>query len=129
MLIITFWQKNLSPLHLASEGGHAELCILLLDWGINVNIKNRVSSPLAVQLKFNKNQSGSAPIHLAAYSGHSNVVASLISHGAMVNASAYVRKNKNSFTCITMRLNRTETLLYTWPALRDTSTYASSFLI
>ncbi|XP_068733040.1 ankyrin repeat domain-containing protein 39-like isoform X2 [Montipora capricornis] len=57
-----------TALHYASRSGHADICLLLLERGANVNAQTR---------------SGKATsLHRAAYSGHSEVMKILIKHGA-----------------------------------------------
>ncbi|XP_068686584.1 ankyrin repeat domain-containing protein 39-like isoform X2 [Montipora foliosa] len=57
-----------TALHYASRSGHANICLLLLERGADVNAQTR---------------SGKATsLHRAAYSGHSEVMKILIKHGA-----------------------------------------------
>lgn len=59
-----------SPLHLAAQGNHVEVCKILLQAGISTNARTKVDR---------------TPLHLAAYEGHLEVVLLLLKEGAHIN--------------------------------------------
>ena len=69
---------NLTPLHLASFGGHTDTALALIERGADVN---------------SRNTDNFTPLHLASREGHIGVVLELIKRGADVN-----RGNDNNVT-------------------------------
>src|SRR5216683_2608287 len=61
------FDDELSPLHLASRGGHVEIAQFLVNHGVDAAAKNKY---------------GLTPLHLASSLGHLDVARSLIEHGA-----------------------------------------------
>ena len=95
-----------TPLYIASEEGHTDVVSVLLKWGANYNIDNRIQeTPLHIASKeghigvvrvlldaaqsedyVNKpDNSGNTPLHIASKNGHTDVVAELVCAGAQVN--------------------------------------------
>lgn len=66
------WDDNqLTPLHWAAEGCHAELIRLLIENGANINARNRQQE---------------TPLHWAAFSEHTDTTQLLIEKGAQIHA-------------------------------------------
>ena len=79
---IAYGRQNQSLLHQAAQTDSVELIELLIDKGIDVNVKNRT---------------GQTPLHLACRSGNKEVVELLIDKGADVNAKA---QSQNQFITV-----------------------------
>jgi ankyrin len=75
-------QHNITPLHVAAKWGKANMVVLLLDKGANLESKTR---------------DGLTPLHCAARSGHENVVDVMIQRGAPISA-----KTKNGLAPLHM---------------------------
>lgn len=65
------FQLGTSPLHLAAQNNHLEVCELLIRAGISIDARTKVDK---------------TPLHMAAYEGHENVVNCLVKSGADINA-------------------------------------------
>lgn len=60
-----------TPLQLASQEGHSECVLVLLEYGADVN---------------GKGNDGSVPLHEASYNGHNDCIIALLKHEANINA-------------------------------------------
>lgn len=66
-----YFQLGTSPLHLAAQNNHVEVCEILLRAGISRDARTKVDR---------------TPLHMAAYEGHINVVECLLIHGAFCDS-------------------------------------------
>lgn len=62
-----FLQLGVSPLHVAAQNNHLEICEILLRAGISRDARTKVDR---------------TPLHMAAYEGHLEIVETLLIHGA-----------------------------------------------
>jgi len=98
------------PLHVATDGNHTEIAILLLDKGADVNAQdNDGETPLHIasfkgyieiaELLLDRgadvnardgwSQSGRTPLHFAAWGGNSEIAKLLLDKGADINAKRW----------------------------------------
>ena len=81
--------SRVTPLHLAAQHGHAEVCRLLLAAGAQVN---------AAMETQHGNVTGITPLHLAVQADHMDVMDVLLETGADVQSSTQSTKTDNTET-------------------------------
>ncbi|KAJ7636552.1 ankyrin repeat-containing domain protein, partial [Roridomyces roridus] len=74
LLIIHTGDDGNTPLHLALANGHADVAMLLIEKGADINVKD---------------DDGSTPLHVALAKGHADVAKLLIERGANISLCTY----------------------------------------
>lgn len=79
-----------SPLHLAAQNNHLEICEILLRAGISRDARTKVDR---------------TPLHMAAYEGHLEIVETLLMHGADYDCKDLVGRHSREINILNVMQN------------------------